>query len=192
MTRCSPARPAVERELAEQLTSAFVGKLARRAAVKVEQVEREEGGRCSLGVAARFVARGAQPLPEAGEVRTAIGAQADELAVDQYAVATERLPDGGEFWELLGAVASRARAQTRRAPVATQLNAHSVELHLDRPAAADRHRPATRQHRGDEPRKLLSRAHAASVREAGSRGAPPSGRRDRPRREVARHPRALI
>ena len=58
VTRRPPARP-VEDQVKQQLAPSLVGKLARRAAVEVEQVEREKGGRRALRVATRLVGRGA-------------------------------------------------------------------------------------------------------------------------------------
>ena len=71
--------------------------------------------------------------------------------------------DGGEFWDLLAAVASGPRAQTQGVPVAAQLKSHPVELDLDCPPVAHGRRRRARQHRVDETRKLLARGHAARV-----------------------------
>jgi hypothetical protein len=38
--RCPPARPVVERQFEQQLATALVGKLACRAAIEMEQIER--------------------------------------------------------------------------------------------------------------------------------------------------------
>jgi hypothetical protein len=92
--------------------------------------------------------------------------QADQLAIEQHAVASECRRDGGQLWELFAAVPAGPRAQAHPVPVASQLKTHPVELHLDCPAVPDGHRTGTRQHRGDETRKLLAR-HDARVGEAG-------------------------
>jgi hypothetical protein len=47
------------------------------------------------------------------------------------------------------------RAQAHGASVAAQLETHPVELHLDGPTVAERHRRRARQHGGDEAGKLL-------------------------------------
>jgi hypothetical protein len=162
--RRPPAGAAIQPELEQQLAPTLVGKLARRAAIEVEQIEREIGDRLALGVAAGLVGRGAQPAPETGKVGAAVGAQTDELAVEQHAVAAERALDERELWELLGAVAPRPRAQAHGGPVTAQLETHPVELDLEAPAIARGHGAGTRQHGRDEPGKVLSRAHAARVK----------------------------
>jgi hypothetical protein len=55
----------------QQLASAPVGRLARRAAIQVKQTERQRGGRTALGMPARLIRRGPQP-PQTGEVGTAV------------------------------------------------------------------------------------------------------------------------
>jgi hypothetical protein len=112
---------------------------------------------------ARLVGRGAQPPAEAGEVGSAVSPQADELAVEQDPVASEGALDGRELGKLLGAVAPRPRAQANGGPITAHLQTHPIELHLHGPAVADGHCPGTRKHWGDEPRKGLSRGHAARV-----------------------------
>ena len=116
-------------------------------------------------MSARPIGRGPQPPPQTGEVQTAVSPQAHQLAVEQHPVTAESAPDRRALGKLLRTVASGPRAQAHRVPVTAPLETHPIELHLDRPAAADGYRPGTRQHRVDEPRKRFSRGHAASVGE---------------------------
>jgi hypothetical protein len=51
-------------------------------------------------MAAGLVGRRAQPPPETGKAGTAVGAEADELAVEQHLVSAEGALDGRELWEL--------------------------------------------------------------------------------------------
>jgi hypothetical protein len=172
--RRPPADAVIEPEFEQQLAPALVGKLARRAAIEMEQIEREIGDWPALSVPAGLVGRGAQPPPQACEVGAAVGCQADELAVEQHPVAAERGLDGRELGELLGAVAPWPRAQAHGAPVTTQLETHPIELHLEGPAVAGGHGSGVREHGGDESGKLLSRGHAARVGEPrGRRGGLP-------------------
>jgi hypothetical protein len=80
--RRPPADAVIEPEFEQQLAPALVGKLARRAAIEMEQIEREIGDWPALSVPAGLVGRGAQPPPQACEVGAAVGCQADELAVE--------------------------------------------------------------------------------------------------------------
>ena len=114
VARRPPARP-VERQIKQQLTPVLVGKPAGRVAIEVKHVKHQKGGRCPLGMSTRLVGRGAQPSAEAGEVGAVVGPQADELAVEQHAVASKAAGDGRELGELLGAVpAGRERRHTAR------------------------------------------------------------------------------
>jgi hypothetical protein len=122
----------------------------------VQQVEHEKRDRAALGIPARTVGRGPQPPAQARKIGTAVPAEAHELAVEQHPVAAENGPDRRQLGKLLAAVPARPRAQADGTPVTAQLEAHPVELHLERPAVADGHRPGARQHRRHKARKLLS------------------------------------
>jgi hypothetical protein len=89
----------------EQLAPGREGEAQRGAAVEVQQIEGEEG----RGRPARSQGGGppvrAQPCAHALEVRVAVVADADELAVDDYPPLPERAGERAQLGECASAVA---------------------------------------------------------------------------------------
>jgi len=97
--------PAVERELVEQRTALDVGERARRRPIDVEDVEQ-------LKHRPRAVrARAGESATEPREVRPAIVAQADELAVERHSILSKDVGDLRQLGEVISALAAVACAQ---------------------------------------------------------------------------------
>ena len=99
----------LEREPLEQVTARGVWQVERGVAVEMEYVEREEArGRPGQGDGCCAAVR-AKPPTQALEVGLTVGAEADELPVENHAPAAERLRHRSELWELGCALATGSR-----------------------------------------------------------------------------------
>jgi len=145
-------------ELLKQLTPGRIREVEGGAASEVKRVEGQERRRRSGGRQSRRPPVRAKPPAEALEVGLTVGAEADQLAVQDRSPGAERVRHRFQLRELGAAVSTRARADAEDAAVPAELGAHAVELHLERPPVAARDRTRAGKHRLDTPRLSLQDA----------------------------------
>jgi hypothetical protein len=123
--------------------------------VEVQHVEDGEHG--------RRVPAAKQPRPKAVEVGAAVGVEADELAVEDYAMAGEGLGQRRQVREAVGAVTPWARAERTAITIHAYLKSAPVELQFQDYVVDFRQRAGTSQHRLDEAWEVFStgRVHRA-------------------------------
>jgi hypothetical protein len=133
--RRRPPGGAVEGEFLELRSPLRVREDAPRAAVEVEEIERLEHRRTPS------CRRTGETVVQPGEVRSAIRAEADQLAVERDPSLAERVGDLRQLGEVRRALAAVARAQRNGTSVIAKLRAAAVPLHLKRPRVAGGQRP---------------------------------------------------